>query len=235
MQANIFVINLERRPDRREEISTQLERAGMGFTFVNAVDGLSLEEEILLISPHLDRFAKACWLSHAKALDLASRESMPSLILEDDARLPSDLARKMESWLHAMNLNGIGLLQVGFCTGSRSPIVRVKEIAWVLLGRVPYFGKRFPDLVQRQFGAGTHAYIVTSKTATVLKKLNQPPALAADAFLAEIAEGSSGQHAENISRLKVCAVRQSKTSQSNPSDIQEMVKRFGRSKSGVVC
>lgn len=96
MALPVFVINLDRRPDRLATISDNLDRIGVSFTRVSAIDAASL------LPPrkrqHMSLGAQACKLSHCKALAAFLETGSPAaLILEDDAEIASDTASVLAS------------------------------------------------------------------------------------------------------------------------------------------
>ena len=89
----VYVINLDRRPDRLDTISGDLHRLGLSFERVPAVDARLLPpEDKADRNPLMRAGSKACMLSHSEALRrfLAS-DRRAAMILEDDAELASDL------------------------------------------------------------------------------------------------------------------------------------------------
>ena len=89
----IFVINLDRRPDRLETISGDLDRLGLSFERVPAIDARQLPpEDRADRNPLFRAGSKACMLSHGEALRrFLATESDAAMILEDDAELAPDL------------------------------------------------------------------------------------------------------------------------------------------------
>ena len=91
----VYVINLDRRPDRMAFMATQLERIGLPFERVPAVDARTLAEANHISRMpqwymHLD--AIACTQSHARALRrFLGPDADAALILEDDAALATDV------------------------------------------------------------------------------------------------------------------------------------------------
>lgn len=100
----VFVINLDRSPDRLDRIARNLDGAGLGFERVVAVDGRDLN----LNAPQLDptdmaywaryhhRVMRvnevACYMSHIKALrQFLATDFDAALILEDDAVVADDI------------------------------------------------------------------------------------------------------------------------------------------------
>ena len=104
----IFVINLDRRPDRMRSIVASLDQLGLKAYRIPAVDARTVTDEKLnervrlngfFHSTKLDRGAGACVLSHLRALDtfLTDSDAPAALILEDDAELAADLPMFVES------------------------------------------------------------------------------------------------------------------------------------------
>lgn len=99
---SIFIVNLVRDIDRRKYISTQLEKLGLDYEFVEAVDKRSLtshhyslyddESVKRRVGRSLSKGELACALSHAHAWSTALSRDIPhALILEDDAELGPEL------------------------------------------------------------------------------------------------------------------------------------------------
>jgi GR25 family glycosyltransferase involved in LPS biosynthesis len=78
---NIKVISLNTAIERREYIENHLSSQSLNFSFIDAVEGSTIEDGV----PKLHKNAIACFLSHKMALEWASKQSEPTLILEDDA------------------------------------------------------------------------------------------------------------------------------------------------------
>lgn len=92
----VYVINLDRRPDRWAAMSEQLDRLGIEAERVPAVDGRLLETNRSAWG--LDKGAVACIRSHRKALDAFLDTPAPAaLILEDDAELAADTPQLLGS------------------------------------------------------------------------------------------------------------------------------------------
>jgi len=105
---SIYVINLERSPDRLEKIAAQLRQLNLPFQRIRAVDGkLATPEQnqCLNLSLYKKRHGKlptpgelGCFLSHYEAICMAAQsENNVSLILEDDAILGSCLASTLNA------------------------------------------------------------------------------------------------------------------------------------------
>ncbi|MCY4067209.1 MAG: glycosyltransferase family 25 protein [Rhodospirillaceae bacterium] len=101
----IYVINLDRRPDRWEAITADLERLGLEATRIPGVEAVELIERdkearekgnspLLSINPG----SAACMIGHSEALTRLIESDFPAaLILEDDAELASDTPSLLQS------------------------------------------------------------------------------------------------------------------------------------------
>ena len=90
----IYVINLKRRSDRKEQLLAKF--PNINFTFIEAIDGEELDQETLIAEGKLNRSffdptgmvtmgIFACALSHKKAWDQAIEDGVENaLFLEDD-------------------------------------------------------------------------------------------------------------------------------------------------------
>jgi glycosyl transferase, family 25 len=95
-----YVINLARSPDRRAHIVAELQRTGLTYEIIPAVDGRTLDlDDTTLIDPLLASRspfvagAAGCALSHFYAYQKIIEDGRDrALILEDDVRLPADLS-----------------------------------------------------------------------------------------------------------------------------------------------
>ena len=95
----ILVINLDRSPDRLAAIAAQLEKLGLPFERVAAIDGKTLSDEYIEeVSPQqivskkyhraLSRAEVACSLSHKKAWQTIVDDDLDfGIVLEDDVEL----------------------------------------------------------------------------------------------------------------------------------------------------
>ena len=108
VQVPIFVINLDRRPDRLHSIAGELGRLGLEATRVPAIDALSVADDELnrrvnfcggLRLRSLQRAEAACTLSHLRAMEtfLSNSDAPAALILEDDTELANDLPLFVEN------------------------------------------------------------------------------------------------------------------------------------------
>lgn len=221
-QVGIFVINLERRPDRLALISKHLDNP----VVVKAVDGYGLEGEqsqasSLIVPPGV----AGCWESHVCAYNSFLESSLKlALILEDDADLAVLSSREgglryfIDAWTNTMLENELNFLQVGFIT-DKSVRYRAKLWLYNLLRR--RLQNRLPDFVLGNLRFGSHAYLVDRKAAEILKHLNLPVAFPADVFLMRFSEAQKNFGYLRMARVKTSPLGQTFDSDSSFSDIQE--------------
>jgi len=122
---NIVVISLERAPNRRENIKSQLAALNIDAIIIDAIDGQKLSEEEKNKNIHLTggyRFGEkfqpgeiGCTMSHINAIKVAQEKEWPYVIvLEDDIVIAEDFEKRIKflfriipsSWEH-IYLSGI--------------------------------------------------------------------------------------------------------------------------------
>ena len=157
-QLPVYVINLERRPDRLVSITRDLDRLGLSFERVAAVDAHDLSEtDRISPLPFLDLGAIACMRSHAEALRRLLLTPQPAaLVLEDDAELAADVPALCESvdWWPV----GTSVIKL------ETPRANKRLQGWVC-GQTPS-GRDLRAIVRWNFGAA--AYLVNRKAAKAL-------------------------------------------------------------------
>ena len=94
-----YVINLDRSPDRRAHMITELKKTGLDYEFVSACDGRDLDmKDPSVVTPEL--FAKspfpanhgATALSHIRCYErMLAQGRDTALVLEDDVLVPADV------------------------------------------------------------------------------------------------------------------------------------------------
>ena len=162
MTLPIYVINLDRRPDRWRSILDNLNRIGLTVHRISAIDGLTLTQQA---SAKMSTGEEACLLSHCKALKSFLESSHPAaLFLEDDARLSRDIYGCLQStdWWP----KNTGLLQLS-----------VSDDRWDIvgssIGKTPCGRRIYPILRRCSFSTG---YLVDRETAQlVLNACTVPP------------------------------------------------------------
>lgn len=176
---SIYVINLDRSPERLERISSILSDMGIGFERVEAVDGNKLEAEEIerLAGPKSDGMPwtaqevgvalshKECWRRAAASPDSAS------IIFEDDLFFSDDAATylKETSWLpdafDAVKLETVGTRVISARSGG------------------VFKGRRIVRLYSDHLGAG--AYVISRKFAQELARLPEKLSGQSDMILFE--------------------------------------------------
>ena len=151
----VFVINLDRHPDRWAKMSEQLDRLGIEATRIPAIDGRALPAGCEL---HITTAEYACVLSHRKALEtFLATGALAALILEDDAELASDTPETIRSadWWP----EGYGLIKLGSHNNPTMPL-KVARAGWSPTGRTLH------ELSKA--GVGTFAYLVDRAAARIV-------------------------------------------------------------------
>ena len=104
----VWVINLKKRPDRLKKIEKRLNKLGVEWENIEAIDGQSCKENALDISlkfgeiGFLSNNTRACSASHYKVWELLiSRKVHYGIVLEDDVELSDDFKDLLydESWI----------------------------------------------------------------------------------------------------------------------------------------
>ena len=234
---NVYLINLDSRPDRLAESTQQLERFGIDFERVSAVTS-SLDFSVA--HPFVTPSVAAIWLSHVKALSaFLESGAQQALILEDDFLIScgkDELLEKSEL------VSGYDLLQIGFLVTNifdrlAYKFANISDIFYKTLSRYSRLSLPFSKslsskflvygqdsisfkIVRGNFRAGAHAYIVTRNFAEGLLKLNTPIVFSTDQFYISLAAMNSFK----IARLRKSIIGQSKS----PSSVD---KRFVSQKS----
>ncbi len=172
----VYVINLDRRPDRWTTMSEQFDRLGITAMRIPAVDARLLAAQEPQYTPVSIRRRKwgyvpdlgsvACNRSHAKALRaFLDTDASAALILEDDVILASDTPALLESvdWWPAGA--SVIRLEAGHTMGARIPL-------WDVCAETPS-GRRVHRF--ERWHSGAAAYLVNRATAEwMLPYLDDP-------------------------------------------------------------
>lgn len=207
-----YYINLDRRPDRNLRMQQQLKMRDLVHLRVAACDG---QVESYLDTRLLSRGEVACWQSHQRVYSrVSSSEDEFALVLEDDADLPSVNFSQATLGKFALSMreHEIDILQLGFIEhlySLRNIAATVKTLEDLKSGRKIRLTHGDESVVLGDFRAGTHAYILNKKAATLLLGTNLPTTRAADDFLGDLANGfRSGRQILRIARLSTSQVGQ---------------------------
>lgn len=201
-KTKLYVINLDRREDRLQDISAGLGKLGIMFSRIQAVDGSrdkASPDTKLLSAGH-----QACWESHQLAFKAFLKDETPyALILEDDAEV-SGLSEKVVAHIAGfMEETELDVLQLGFI----SHLYKFPRVSPLIQAVGAFFGRRVVRVgglglaVFAEFRAGTHAYMVSKKAAEELIGANLPATLAADNFMAALAFANGKDSEVRMARL----------------------------------
>lgn len=207
----VQVINLARRPDRRDSVADSFARSGVDLVFVDAVDGTKLAEAPI---PGLSNAETACWRSHLLVMkNLLGSRSEFSLVLEDDAYpIEGFTQATLNSLVRLARNQQLDILQVGFIKHvyhwyrpqGLSDLLRAlerKSFAKDTETRI--------EFVQNEFRAGCHAYLISRRGAeTLTRQLELPPMLPIDGFLETLAKQGGRDSGMRISRLRSSLIQQ---------------------------
>jgi GR25 family glycosyltransferase involved in LPS biosynthesis len=161
-----YIINLERRPDRREVMAAQLERNSFeDFEFINAVDGQTLQptEELRRMFSNNNFYSRAsaiaCALSHLNVwrtflhdTSLSSYQNVT--VFEDDAHLEAHCTpENVEKITHVIPPDTFDVILLGYHTKCRYD------------GPTDPTRPGFAPMIWGKYLGGTFAYVVSRKGA----------------------------------------------------------------------
>jgi len=181
----VFVINLDRAPDRLKKIDEELRRRGVQYERIVAVDGKALSPKQIRASTtwscgkFCTKGAIGCALSHRKVWEtMITRGLDRVLVLEDDAHFGEDFDQRFaRAWGNVPN--DWDLVYIGCTTGcgerSEYSIVdwcmtgAYMATALVKDGKLPRLKTKINNHIAIPDSASaTHAYALTRKAATTL-------------------------------------------------------------------
>jgi len=207
----VQVINLARRPDRRQSVTADFKGLGIPLLFVEAVDGLGMIEAPI---PGLSNTEKACWQSHLIAMrNLLNSENDYTLVLEDDAYPAEEFSQTALGVLVELARNqNLDVLQLGFIEhlyhwykpqGLTDLLMALKQKR---LAKDPETGIRF---VRNEFRAGAHAYLISKRGAKILAScVETPPMLPFDGFLEVLSKQGGRASGLQMARLSSSMIQQ---------------------------
>jgi GR25 family glycosyltransferase involved in LPS biosynthesis len=203
-----FLINLDKRPDRWNYFIKNSANLKFKVTRFSAVDAENLDARSLKLPPPV----VACWTSHQEvARTFLSSSAKYCLILEDDISLTTESTSKLNK-LWECDLEGVDLLQVGFCIHAnrlanranykvQRCFVRILSLLGFLDLKIiqkrisKIYGYDFSKLklvdlivANSTFELGTHAYLISRKFAEAMLQFNTPVYLPADLAIMELAQ-----------------------------------------------
>lgn len=222
MPLPVYVINLDRRPDRWEQISSNLERVGVEAERVPAVDAelpVHKEQWEAYVSRNksvhsMDLGAVACALSHAKSLERFLDSIHPAaLILEDDVEISTDTA----SLLHSTNWWPKGAMVIRLEAGgggSFSTKWQDYSPLWGVSGRTPS-GRELRRLERRSCGSG--AYLINLEGAEIVLNTLKHPNMPMDHILFDL------RHSKTARKLHTIQVIPSMARQRDPVGDSDLI------------
>ena len=198
----VYVINMENRTDRWEEVLGQ--EAKIGFSFTRIV-----VESRANVNLSIEKFSTlsvvSTWNSHMKAMKcFLATEDSHAIIFEDDFVLKSSL----KDLCAKINFdNDVDFIQLGFLHTSPTQFLSIKLVNFfnVILRLTGYLANFCPtifqgltrkklvrdnfnipfNLIPNDIRAGAHAYIISRRFASSVQQFNSPTFLSADgAFMA---------------------------------------------------
>jgi glycosyl transferase, family 25 len=167
----VCVINLKKRPDRLKKIGKRLNKLGVEWTKIEAVDGQSCKNNDLNISSKFGEIGflsdntRACSASHYKVWEfLISRDFNYGIVLEDDVELSDEFRDLLydDSWIP----KGSNLIKLEKFAPNKVSKILVGAVLSQALGDTRQVHKMY----SRHTGAA--AYLISRKGAKKLVKWN---------------------------------------------------------------
>jgi GR25 family glycosyltransferase involved in LPS biosynthesis len=111
----VYVINLDFRQDRWEEITKMANAAGLAIQRWDATKSADINLEKHRKGVRVKKTSCiACWSSHIRIYrDALEKGYQRILVLEDDALIPADLYEQVENWFNKSNITEFDLLYLG--------------------------------------------------------------------------------------------------------------------------
>lgn len=179
VKMKVFVINLDRNPERLKSVTGQLAALGIEFERIVAVDGRAearrpTVREFLVNAGFLTPGERGCAMSHLKVCERMIRDGLPmAAVFEDDVRLGGELPRVLAEIADFMSdeLPRVVLLNAHGCDErKRSGIERIST------------------------GFCTDGYALNLAAARLVVRLNRPVCSVADSWRRWIARGGLNLH-----------------------------------------
>ena len=196
-QLPIYIINLDRRVDRWQVISEDIERLGLTATRIPGVEAATLAEFVEqerksgkpLTLPSINLGSAACMIGHTKALKSLLKSEFPAaLILEDDA----ELALETPSLMQSADWWPDGSLLIRLEDGRRH-----RRLLRRVCGKTPS-GRDLRRL--EKFSPGSAAYLVNREGARLLLEAFKTPTETVDHTIFDL------QVSRTARRLQTCQI-----------------------------
>lgn len=220
-----YLINLDRRLDRWQEFIENSSGLDIPITRFSAVDSLKLSASDFRLPPAVT----ACWLSHqAVAREFLRSDADQCLVLEDDVELNQESIDALNRLWNTC-IQGIDLLQVGFCIHhnrlsnrvvysiqflvvevfARFKLLRFSTVRRILKSiygyEFSYLRRIKMPVAETTFELGTHAYLISRNFAAAMISFNNPVHLPADLAMMEMVKTEKYR----VARLNKSLIKQS--------------------------
>jgi glycosyl transferase, family 25 len=171
LKMKLFVINLDRQPERRKRMADIFDHLGLQFTRVSAVDRLQLSADAVRAAGSLRPGETACFLSHRKCWVAVLEMHLPhAAIFEDDLHIGDEAASLLNdgSWI-PVDSDVVKL-------ETRLSPVRVDKVAAGVVG-----GRKLHRLRSPHIASG--GYVVTRPGAEKLVSMSERFEAPVDQFM----------------------------------------------------
>jgi GR25 family glycosyltransferase involved in LPS biosynthesis len=196
----IYVINLERRADRRVKVTNSLKSLNINFEIITAIDAETLRDRQAIFNLSLP--AQACWESHVLAIQaFLKTRSSHAIIFEDDVILSK--WRAVEKIISRKDFSNFDLVQFGFVnTGLIDRIHRnlvnfestifQSLFYFTRLKPMNFFKKRLRvqrrvdmgfNIIAHDIRAGAQAYMISRNLAHIIVSNSTTPLVPFDGLL----------------------------------------------------
>ncbi len=179
---NVFVINLDRSPDRLRNIKTQLDEQDIKFKRVSAIDGKKLTKND--IEKNCTFFAKmfcpkniiACAMSHKKVWrEIIKSGRNYGMIFEDDCKITDNFKEKVRKCVEELNVfdKKWDFLYLGYFGPSRVTSNSVMNcLQNIILNKIPkkHNNSNLKHIFVPVSPVGFHSYIISRDCAKKLLK-----------------------------------------------------------------
>ncbi len=188
MNIPIFIINLRRCPDRKLQITRQLQRMNLAYEIVEAIDGNDISDNEMAVtykdvifyrgflhSRYLEKGEIGCLLSHLKVFrKIVENDIAFACILEDDVILEKDFPGILDLNVHSDK--NWDILLIGHL-----PKYENKKTCYVdcVIDEFSYYENYFMG-IPIEHPKGTHAYIIKKETAKKILDYAYPIRMPAD-------------------------------------------------------
>lgn len=215
MYYKTYVINLDRSPDRLSSIAAELQREGIPFERIAAVDGSKLptaqpDYTSQIDADHFERDLTlgeiGCAMSHFRVLrSFLNSGADYALVLEDDVVLAPGVRNTIHSFIEWVGKSGTGFRAANFGHRAKRPFSPLLQVSSHTFGRSHYYPMTTAALLWTQQGA-EHFLRTNPKIAAPIDIQFRrwigwsgqgwgvrPPLALQSAFVSEIAERKSGK------------------------------------------